>query len=419
MPFKPPHRYRGDIDVRYAAQGNQRHLRAWSKTVLSTEGGTITGDLTIQGRHLIDAGTESSPGLAFSGDPGLGIYRRSGGRIGLSQGGATIAIFGGSFSRFPDGTAAVAGIGFINDIDTGIYRSTGNHLAIATGGTRAIEISSIQTLRISDGSEAQPGLGFLGDLNTGVRRRGSDDLTIVAGGVDQLSVEHRIARFWEDTQKLRWVGTIGPFGLEISPNDALEAALYYRTGPNAWSFENSGGTKILEIDIDGNFLRHSGALIWDAGNDGAGSGLDADLLDGSHASAFQPAGSYASDPHNNADHSEQYVENAGTTTSAANANFLENTNIIRRETSRAEFKENIRPWRMTDEEWDQITTHAWESKIPSDNGATGYGFVWDYLPEVARNGDSPNRTALLAEVVGRVKDLEKRVGNGKHSCHTA
>ena len=31
---------------------------------------------------------------------------------------------------------------------------------------------------------------------------------------------------------------------------------------------------------------------WDSGNDGAGSGLDADLLDGQHASAFQAAGSY-------------------------------------------------------------------------------------------------------------------------------
>ena len=32
--------------------------------------------------------------------------------------------------------------------------------------------------------------------------------------------------------------------------------------------------------------------IWDSGNDGSGSGLDADLLDGKHASEFQPAGNY-------------------------------------------------------------------------------------------------------------------------------
>lgn len=34
------------------------------------------------------------------------------------------------------------------------------------------------------------------------------------------------------------------------------------------------------------------ARVWTDRNDGSGSGLDADLLDGQHASAFQPAGSY-------------------------------------------------------------------------------------------------------------------------------
>jgi hypothetical protein len=33
-------------------------------------------------------------------------------------------------------------------------------------------------------------------------------------------------------------------------------------------------------------IRHNGHVMWDAGNDGASSGLDADLLDGQHASAF-------------------------------------------------------------------------------------------------------------------------------------
>jgi hypothetical protein len=33
-------------------------------------------------------------------------------------------------------------------------------------------------------------------------------------------------------------------------------------------------------------IKHNSHIMWDAGNDGAGSGLDADLLDGNHASAF-------------------------------------------------------------------------------------------------------------------------------------
>jgi hypothetical protein len=52
--------------------------------------------------------------------------------------------------------------------------------------------------------------------------------------------------------------------------------------------------------------------LWSSGNDGAGSGLDADLLDGQHASAFQPAGSYVTTD------TIQTVSGAKTFSSAAN-----------------------------------------------------------------------------------------------------
>lgn len=56
------------------------------------------------------------------------------------------------------------------------------------------------------------------------------------------------------------------------------------------------GTPVGSLDYDftsGDWLTKKGASrykIWDAENDGAGSGLDADLLDGLQASAFQPVG---------------------------------------------------------------------------------------------------------------------------------
>ncbi|CCA91315.1 hypothetical protein [Novosphingobium sp. PP1Y] len=43
----------------------------------------------------------------------------------------------------------------------------------------------------------------------------------------------------------------------------------------------SGGTRTLEFDFGA-----SGGKVWHAGNDGAGSGLDADLLDGQHGSYY-------------------------------------------------------------------------------------------------------------------------------------
>ena len=44
-----------------------------------------------------------------------------------------------------------------------------------------------------------------------------------------------------------------------------------------------------QLAIGGESLTYNGSKVWDEGNDGSGSGLDADLLDGQHASAFEPA----------------------------------------------------------------------------------------------------------------------------------
>lgn len=42
----------------------------------------------------------------------------------------------------------------------------------------------------------------------------------------------------------------GPHGLEAYYLGAMEGALYYRTSPNSWSFEDGSGTKIAEFDTD-------------------------------------------------------------------------------------------------------------------------------------------------------------------------
>lgn len=50
----------------------------------------------------------------------------------------------------------------------------------------------------------------------------------------------------------------------------------------------TAGAHSLVVDSTG-VLSFNGSDVWHSGNDGASSGLDADLLDGQHASAFQPA----------------------------------------------------------------------------------------------------------------------------------
>lgn len=76
-------------------------------------------------------------------------------------------------------------------------------------------------------------------------------------------------------------GEGGPHGLRFSD----ELNLYYRTSANNLNAEHSDGTVILRIDRDNKKVQlrspedTSGNTIWHAGNDGSGSGLDADTLD--------------------------------------------------------------------------------------------------------------------------------------------
>jgi len=61
--------------------------------------------------------------------------------------------------------------------------------------------------------------------------------------------------------------------------------LVKKHGTTAGAHNLSTFTKVLAIGDDGS-LKKGSDIIWHAGNDGSGSGLDADLLDGQHASAF-------------------------------------------------------------------------------------------------------------------------------------
>jgi len=69
-------------------------------------------------------------------------------------------------------------------------------------------------------------------------------------------------------------------------------------GYRAWTDDSGGRAHELAFTDGGDIYYRNGTQaagwgpwqkVWHAGNDGAGSGLDADMLDGYHASYFQPA----------------------------------------------------------------------------------------------------------------------------------
>ena len=106
-----------------------------------------------------------------------------------------------------------------------------------------------------------------------------------------------------------WAGiTFGSTGLSGAPTNGWFAALnpsdQFIISPN-----DSSNTTGLTLNAGGD-AKWRNNTIWHAGNDGSGSGLDADFLDGYHASAFATAG------HN---HDGRYIRWGG---SAADTNAM-------------------------------------------------------------------------------------------------
>lgn len=77
------------------------------------------------------------------------------------------------------------------------------------------------------------------------------------------------------------------------------------------SLAASGGDKRISLYIDGDFYAKENNMVWHQGNDGSGSGLDADLLDGNHATAFALA-----------THSHSYITSSGRIPAVADATPL-------------------------------------------------------------------------------------------------
>ena len=103
----------------------------------------------------------------------------------------------------------------------------------------------------------------------------------------------------------------GTGALEVGQSDTYGGGISYN-GDGSPSFvsgessdhitfyrlENGNRTEVFHYPYNSNTVNFNStptvgsSNVWHSGNDGSGSGLDADLLDGQHASAFQPAGTY-------------------------------------------------------------------------------------------------------------------------------
>lgn len=127
-------------------------------------------------------------------------------------------------------------------------------------------------------------LGYTPLNRTGDTFLGLLNLYAATGGDAPLRIRNT-----SGTSSIDVIGDNGTvFGI-IGLSTAVGAANLRLTATNGFEFYAQGGLRGTLTASAAAFyvpITRSGATVWDAANDGSGSGLDADLLDGLHASAF-------------------------------------------------------------------------------------------------------------------------------------
>jgi hypothetical protein len=103
-----------------------------------------TGTVTFGGNARAAAGSDATPGVAFSGDPDSGLYNVSPDWVGFSVGGSYATGFrnvaGALKMLSADGTAASPFYTFNSDEDNGLYLAGSNSLGISTAATNRVTV---------------------------------------------------------------------------------------------------------------------------------------------------------------------------------------------------------------------------------------------------------------------------------------
>jgi len=225
---------------------------------------------------------------------------------------------------FADGTAALPSIANIGDTDTGIYFSDDNEVSVTTDGTRRLQINSTGhtitgALSVSStgtfggivdfaaGAVGTPSLTATGDLNTGMWFPAADTIAFSTGGSERLRISSAgltsVTGTFSVSSTSAFTGAITATstievngglvyidgdtnpGITIrNASDVSKSLIYWNSSTDALTLTRSGTNDLIQNSS--NVWQINGNTVWHAGNDGAASGLDADLLDGLNSTAF-------------------------------------------------------------------------------------------------------------------------------------
>ena len=226
---------------------------------------------------------------------------------------------GGGFQGIDADTAAIPSFTWTSDQNTGIWHAGTDQIGFTTGGTNRLTLSTT-ALTSTVGVTAPTFTGSLsgnastattlqtartialsGDVTGSASFNGSANITITATVADDSHVHSYLVERSNITygaSYLQWTDLSGQTGTgengstpqnptndwyhHIIANHGNGAGYYYDL---ALPFhQDELWFRRVAAGVQGTFRK-----VWHDGNDGAGSGLDADLLDGQHGSYYQNA----------------------------------------------------------------------------------------------------------------------------------
>jgi hypothetical protein len=221
-------------------------------------------------------------------------------------------IFDASAGTAPDGSsinATNSQFAWQSSYPTLMGWNTANTYGVRVDSARVADSAGSTTAALTAGSY----------LTSGGTFNGSTARTFAVDATDSNTVSKVVARDASGNfaaGRITTTGLYGPGGTGNIPIWQYDLGtedygiVYNEDSPDTMRFDVSGNalTGTPDFLVGDDYAQINGSTVWHAGNDGASSGLDADLLDGQHGSFYYAA----SNP-------SGYTTNTGTVTSVATA----------------------------------------------------------------------------------------------------
>lgn len=245
------------------------------------------------------------------------------------------------------------------------------------------------------------GISITGNAATATRLAGDPIITLAGAITGSITFNGGTSV----TLNTVYSSSIFPFGITVQGGIAMgadstltsggnpvlsrtaNALWFYAGGPSGYIFRNTANTETLLTirESDGQLFRR-GATVWDAANMGAGSGLNADLLDGLHASDFarladfvasKATNGYCRLPNGMIIQAGRYFQNANSLISVVFPLAFPNLcmGVVTGGTGDADFgAEGNTPTVYSN----SVTTGGFQSHNANDNGTTAYFIAFGY-----------------------------------------